>query len=536
MPLYVDLSQYGARRPNEAVYAEAYRQQFEGNSAAMPNGGSVILDNLSHQDRQIDHVTWCLRHFERLIVTVQSDEYTSYFLGDSRLAKFKCFEIGQLRRASQERLIRRWMDASGRASEVTDQEVDHLESYVNTIIVDNKVFPRYPYFVLSILQAQEAFMPSNLTMSSYGHCHFVIILAMMLKAGIKKDDSEIEVCLTFCSHFAYFLKRNFEPSYAASDPDFITFVDAYRKTRVIDSRVIEILRDSSYGVIRDGAFRTPYMYYYFLGRYLSQNYALPEVEGMVLGMADCSHVRDNAFALMALVHHSTDMHVIDEVTIRTMCIMDHVPPAKLTPDETSAMRHLVKEIPKHLRREGSVEEERELQRDAEDEADELDASIDEELRGDENHPLNDLYRVFRSTDILAQILKNKYGGIEIPKIEEIVEAIVDASLRSLRLILLDEDQIGELSKHVSSGDPELNEYDVARVLVRLMTLATIAILTRIAMALNKRELRAVIGKVLSRNPTPARRMVELLYLVAYDQESRRKRCQSNRPADSRSGR
>ena len=504
--LYVDLATTGPKRPSIGVYQTLYRQQFQGDFGVWKERGdqTIILDNLTHHDRAIDHVIFCQENFTNILVTIEQEEHTAYFLNDERLSSYRSFEITPLSKVKQERLIRRWLEVSqDSTSMVPDGTVDEMEARVNSVIVNNAVFPRFPYYVLSVLQSHEAFMPSDLSMSSYGHCHYVIILAALIKAGVNKQDSDITTCLNFSSYFAYYLKCVDDES-----KDFDAFVSGYREKFIIDQRLISLMCDQKYGIIRGGEFKTPYIFYYFLGKYLSENYGQKEVEHLVLEMVDQTHFRKNAFAVMSLVHHSNDYKVIEEITLRTMCSLDNVPPATLMPVETEALKTLVKHIPEELVTKRSTQEERESERAAEDNTDKNHEEEENELVEENKNPINDLYKLLRNTEILSQILKNKYGSIGRDVIAEIVDEVVDAGLRIVRLVLLDEETIMTWAEAVAQEHPEYKSYLIAELLRKRMAYITIGLLSRIARGINKREIKDVVKEVLSSNPTPARNLVE----------------------------
>ena len=59
---------------------------------------------------------------------------------------------------------------------------------------------------------------------------------------------------------------------------------------------------------------------------------------------------------------------------------------------------------------------------------------------EEEHPINDMYRILKNNSILGQILRNKYGILRKAQVREIVEIVADAGLRLVRLVLGDENR------------------------------------------------------------------------------------------------
>ena len=79
--------------------------------------------------------------------------------------------MAPLKHGQQEELIRKWLRIGGE-EEIEDHRVDGLERDVNLIIQENRIVPRFPFFVLSILQTYEALMPQR--NGHYRHTDIVI--------------------------------------------------------------------------------------------------------------------------------------------------------------------------------------------------------------------------------------------------------------------------------------------------------------------------------------------------------------------------
>ena len=176
--LHIDLEQV-SRKSREGILRDTYRRQFNGDYALwkQKNNKTLILDNLSSASHLIDFVVFAKDIFDRIVVTLSSDVSNSFFRDEKRLADFVEMKIEPLNHRQQEELIRKRLKLSDRNEAITDGYVDQVENRVNSTIISDKIVPRYPFFVLSILQTYEAFMPDNMRITSYGHCYYVLILA-----------------------------------------------------------------------------------------------------------------------------------------------------------------------------------------------------------------------------------------------------------------------------------------------------------------------------------------------------------------------
>ena len=185
-------------------------------------------------------------NFTKIIATTTSDTFYSYFRDENRLADFRVLRIEPLTREKQEQLIRKRLEMLEDQQPLTDGRVDQEENAVNSVIISNKLIPRYPFYVLSILQTREAFMPNNLTVTSYGHCYHALIVARLIRAGISRKDEEVGACFNLAEHLAYETyihrsQRNREQF------DFSNFIVGYKKKFLISESTINRLKHSEYG-------------------------------------------------------------------------------------------------------------------------------------------------------------------------------------------------------------------------------------------------------------------------------------------------
>ena len=191
--LHIDLKEVHGRN-NHRVFSQAYYRQFSGDYSVwrQQKNKVLILDNLSSDPNSIKLIEFAKQLFDKIVVTLSSDIFYSYFRDDERLADFHEVKIEPLNHKKQEELIRKRLELSDRSKPISDGFVDQVEDHVNSIIISNKIVPRYPFFVLSILQAYEGFMPKNLSIASYGHCYQVLVISNIVKSGISHADNDID--------------------------------------------------------------------------------------------------------------------------------------------------------------------------------------------------------------------------------------------------------------------------------------------------------------------------------------------------------
>lgn len=190
---------------HERFIKEMFNEQFSG---SFPHWSSkpaklLIIDDFSHNSH-LNFVDFAKDYFECILIVVAEDDFLVYFKDEGRLAGFELLSLRSLGHVKQEVLIKKWIslsDTQDQEQSVTHGKIDQIEDQLNSIILHNRIVPRYPFYILSILQTFEAFMPQSLQITAYGHCYQALIVAQLIKIGISKED--IDSSLNFLSHFAF---------------------------------------------------------------------------------------------------------------------------------------------------------------------------------------------------------------------------------------------------------------------------------------------------------------------------------------------
>ena len=508
--LHIDLKEV-PKNSSEKVFREAYTRQFYGDYVSWEHqeGKILILDNLSSDPHSIKLIELAKEIFDKIFITLPSDDFYSFFRDETRLSDFQEVRIEPLNRRQQEELIRKRLELSDRSEPVTDGLVDQTEDHVNSIIISQKIVPRYPFFVLSILQTYEGFMPDNLSITSYGHCYHALIVASLIKAGISSQDSDINSCFNFAEELAFKTYKDTKKK----DPtefDFNKFAKKYTDKFPINDSILNRLRNNEYGIItEDARFKTPYMYYFFLGKFLARGHE--ESKEVIEHMCAHSHEYSNFLTLLFIIHHTNDYGIIEDILVRTMCALDSVHPAKLTQDETRNFKDFIATIPTNILSSKSVEHERKKVREIQDINDskvEIEHDREEPIYEDQ---VNDIYRILKNNKIMGQILRNKYGSLEKSKIKEIVEIVAESGLRLIKLLLVDENWTTDLVHFLQKRFPNLDSEKVKIYLQFLSFLWTMTNIEQIVSSINVPEIREIVNEVVQANPTPAFDLIEYFY-------------------------
>ncbi len=527
--LYIDLSQIGSGKDKSKILREQFSLQLTGDFdlwLEQPHK-CIIFDNLSNDNNSIELIKFSETHFSSVIVSVSTDVYRSYYIDDDRFVNYREVSIKPFCHRKQEELIRKWLGIKSSGGDIDHNLVDSIESNINSIIIDNNVLPRFPFFILSILQTYENFMPENLKITAYGHCYQALIVARLIKSGISQEDSALETAFTFCSNFGYRIYEGGNGLFL-TDEQFNVFRTEYESEYIIKKSVFNRLF-SEYGLLERVAgevrFSLSYSYYFFLGKYLTDNYS--ENREKISDMVESSFARHNSLTLIFTIHHANDISIIDEILAHTMCAIDDKVPARLSKEETSIFNCLVEDtMPVKLGGSNEVESERIKERDLRTRHEEEVCASDGDIEqlASKSDLLNQVFQCNKNIEILSQILKNKTGSLKKAKIAEIVETICDAGLRMASILLGDHREIEACVKFVYEQYKESEEYDGSKtdsfhlnqirqmINVRVMVWVLSSV-EKSVRAINKPELREIIVDLVSEKDTPAYHLIKYFYML-----------------------
>ena len=514
--LFVDLKKtHGVA--TDATFQSIYRDQFNGdyNLWKCQREKTLVLDNLTSAPNAVRFVQSAHDFFERIILTVSTDIYRSFFWDDERLACFEKINIEPLSHVDQEHLIRKRLELMRPEYPISDGIVDEVEERVNSII-NNRILPRYPFYILSVIQTFEGFMPTHMSITTHGHCYYVLIIARLIKAGIPNRDEDINVCLNFAEHLAFRVyeyqtlrDQNF------GQEEFDSFVSEYRDSYIIRDAILNRLKHEEYGVLTDGGqFRIPYIHYFFLGMYLAK--PGNKKEKLIEEICEFSHLRTNHLILLFIVHHAVDQEIIDAILLWSMCAMESVEPARLFPDETARFGRIIGSLRTDLLSKEDVNTERAKERRIRDIGDnhEVDTKGDGYDDNGSVEETNDVYRVLKNNELIGQILSSRYGRLRKERIGEMIEVIADSGLRLVNAVLSSEEDIASMARYVQRVYPERDIGQIRDMLRFLSFLWTMTNIEGIVAAVRHREIREIVIDVARKRGTPAYDIIE--YFSALD--------------------
>ena len=510
--LLIDLSDI-SHRARDRLFEQNYEQQFDGDYGLWreQDNKTIIFDNLTADPRALPVIQLAEETFERIIVTTTSDEFLAFFHDDTRLARFTRFNMETFSLADQETLIKKHLSASDPERVVTHGLVDRIEDHVNSVVVDNNIVPRYPFYILSILQSRQRYMPGDISITSYGHCYQALIFANLMSSGVPKEDDQINACFNFAEHLAYGLYV-YRATTSSQSFDFSAFLSEYKCKFYIEDSLINRLTSIPYGIIgADGGFKSDYMYYYFLGKHLSRT--AEEGRSVLASMCEDSFRQDNYLTILFAIHHTGNDDIIDDILSSTEESLPQVQPATLRAGETQRFSSLVEHLPPDiLKRASSTKgEDRQIEKSRRQERVIQDQLADERADSDgdlPDQPDSDDYRVgilriLKNNRIIGQVLRNRHGNLEKTKIEKIIQIVADGGLRLVNSILSDEEQIAQQATYIHTKLPELEMPLVKRVVEFISFIWTIGNVELVVHSINVPAIKEAVNSVVRSRKSPA---------------------------------
>jgi hypothetical protein len=272
------------------------------------------------------------------------DDIFSLNINDEKLIKAFCrYNIDRYGPILRNELIKKWMLLTDDKSDLIYQDNDfyrRLDSATDLVetglgkIIDKGIMPSYPFFIFSILSTSETFeKPLDQEITSQGYCYQTLIYICLRKQGVKNE--EIDIYINFLSVLAYhFFSSNISES---SESDFYLFLKDYNDkyylpisidTLLVNLSVHRILAKTTLNNYR---FFYPYLYYYFVAKYLADH--LTEKQKEISYIIENLHKDEYAYIAIFISHHTKNYNLLDEIILNAMMLFENYKEATLSKSE-----------------------------------------------------------------------------------------------------------------------------------------------------------------------------------------------------------
>ena len=448
VPVYVTDGENKFRgKIKNKIHDSLHRQYEEINVEKIDRKRIVpIVDDFHLADKKGKHIK-DLSVYPRSIVTID-DVFGLNIKDEHTIKSFVHFEIKEFKPSLRNKLIKKWVNLSGKKDEINNYErnfvyknVDKTTELVNSTLgktIGRGIMPAYPFFILSTIVTHDTFeVPLDEEITSQGHCYQALIYFYLKR----EDVDDIETYINFLTEFAFYLFK--EDKNKLSTDEFNEFLTSYLETYNLPVDENELLSKLSPivspGSFNNYSFRYRYLYYYFVAKYLAENLEDDGVFERVKNIIENLHVNENAYITVFLAHHSKSDKVLQEVEFNALALFEDFEPATLTQSEVKFFDDHSEQIIQASLPSGtnSPEKERKNRLEAQD-------KIEEARNNSEHQPEQpkeemdgydalgvELRRATKTVEVIGRILKNRAGSLEKTKLKDLFENAMNNHLRVL---------------------------------------------------------------------------------------------------------
>ncbi|MET0116505.1 MAG: hypothetical protein ABW090_03710 [Sedimenticola sp.] len=381
-------------------------------------------------------------------------------------------------------------------------------------MLGRNLVPARPIYLLILLQSSQGQSKDELHSSGLSYYYQYMITKSLRENGVKPD--QFNEIFNYISQLAWFFNhedakevevRSLRGFNRAFSDNFTTVDFETRCDLLVRSKILAKSGDYY-------SFLYPYVFYFFLGKYLATNLHTTKIKDLVSDYCENLNNRKHASTVLFLSHHSNDPWLINKIADTAASCFSDKPTLNIESD-VSSLNALVDSTSELVINDLDVDSNQEAQRKL---ADQLDDDYQEHEDEEDTalEMVNNFNQLLKTCEILGQITKNYYGSIERPKKKEYLKTIFDGSLRLLRSlfdeIIKDPDLfVKELEKAMSeygNKPKEFIEEHSKKAAFDLIGVICTGIIERTAKFVSAEALRDDIAAVISENNTNAFYLIE----------------------------
>lgn len=438
---------------------------------------------------------------------------------------FDHYEIKEFGHSLRGQLIRKWTRL-GRELTATPEslvfEEDRKEKVVRTALGRN-VLPAHPLTILMVLQLWDTNQSANSGSGSYGYLYEELITSRL--RAVSSKATEVDRKYTIISRIAHFFFETEQEE--VTNDEMREIVDRYFKDYKVNVDLRQLLEELEQARILERLengyrFTYPYIYYYFVARYIKENLSgrenVRKLRSQVMEMIERVTYEPYSNILLFLVYLTKDRRFIEKLIEQSKQIYKGYAPAEL--DEDVAFLNQIQRQPRSLQLpESDATENRDSYWE------EMDAVDAVESEGDDtptmsvpkstglvkySDDLDDLTKItiaFKNLDLLGQILRNFPGSLRADLKLELAEECYMLGLRTLRALLSSaEEKLDELriiySKLIKDRRAIRSDIDLLQatdsIMIWLANGACYGIIKRVSYSIGHEDLKEIYKDVVRR--------------------------------------
>ena len=515
-----------------AVVRQYGKEQVETFAQLSRTQKLLLLDDfddspMKSADARVDLLCTLRKRFAHLVVTVgDMFEMREMLDGDASraLVTLTRYQLQPFGHALRAQLISRWFSvgADGTVDEASSiARLDQAEKLMNAVM-QKAVIPAIPLYLLTLLQSMDAGRSGDFKESALGYYYQYLLTEAFQNSGVKPD--KLTEVFQYAAYLAW--EYHHQGKRELSESELRSFNDHFSKEwHTVDfTPRLEILIKARVlcKVGEDFAFRYPYIFYYLKGQYLSENLSDLTIRSYIGHCCKHLYVRDHANTVLFLAHHTNDDFVLKSIAEALRNLFRGRSPMKFNGD-TGTINQLIVDAPKLVYSGGTPAEHRKRRNSIEDSVDDgHDGLAESEEDSEDLSLIAQMTTLFKTTEILGQVLKNQYSKIQRVRKGELLEDLFNGPLRAIRdfyeffeknpdaLVA----EIEAALKRKGKIDGEEERKTIARkVVASIIQIVTFGFLIRASQSVNSESLLEDVQQAVLKNGSPAFRILEMGILL-----------------------
>jgi hypothetical protein len=390
-----------------------------------------IVDNFhlaKHQEKYVEQFD--VFNFQVLIV----DDIFGLNIKNQNLIKdYNKFKIREFTALERNELIKKWIQINEDSQikinpnhllQSLDEKTELIERSLG-VIFGKGIMPSYPFFVLSLLAAQDIQKPLDQEITSQGHCYQALIYFYLRKEGVKND--QIDIYSNFLTELAFWIYDNGENG--LSNNEFNKFLDYYKSNFNLPIPVEEILTKlgnvniCGFDTLNQFNFCYTYIFYFFVAKFISEH--INSKKELINKIISNLHKDENAYITVFIAHHTKSNYLLDELLLNAEILFEKYQPSTLDSDELSFFdkheENIIQAVLPSYTHQAEEEREKRLVQKSEKEEKLNDESNlkKNETEEEESDLATNLRLSIKIVEVMGIIIKNRSGSLDLNRLEYI---------------------------------------------------------------------------------------------------------------------
>ena len=442
IPVYLeDQNKYLGKPINKLE--KAFSEQYQGATFGDFETKRIvpILDNFHAAKRQEKYIEQ-FNDFPKQVLIVD-DIFGLNIKNQNRIKEYNKFKIREFSPIERNELIKRWIQIKedsliqinkNHLQQSIDEKTELIENSLG-IIFGKGIMPSFPFFILSLLAAQDTQKPLDSEITSQGHCYQALIYLYLRKQGVKND--QIDIYTNFLTELAHFIFKS--NGIILDNDEFQKFLIEYKAKFNLPISITDIVQTlSKVNICKFDSFNQfhfcySYIYYFFVAKYLAEHLE-PQKETINKILLNL-HKDENAYITVFIAHHTKSNYLLDELLLNAEILFENYSPATLDTDEISFFDKHEDEIVKAILpsfEHNSIEERKKMlveKTKIEEVRTESNENSESDLDQASNELLKNLRLSIKTVEVMGMIIKNRSGSLDKQRLEYIYEQGMKVHLR-----------------------------------------------------------------------------------------------------------